>query len=65
MKATLTHTRYSIPSALTANGVDYTTTTDQTGCLRYVINGETLTPGEAAERYDTLGLSPYSKRNGR
>lgn len=54
------HTRYSIPAALTANGVAYTVRSTDDGRLVYVIAGHEYTPGDAIDKFDTLGLSPYS-----
>lgn len=48
----VTHTRMSIPTRLAVAGVEYSTATVN-GLLVFVIDGEQMTPGQAAARYLT------------
>lgn len=45
------HTRKSIPTRLREAGIQWEQVHDDLGLMKYVIDGETMTPGQAVARY--------------
>ena len=65
MSTTMTHTRKSTSTSLTSEldsrGLSYTTGVNALGMLSWTIEGETLTPGQAADKYLVGGFAGNCK----